>query len=99
MAQDFYAAFGVGENDTTITTIDADGVALAAIQGLYAENQALKAQVDDLETRLTALEKAVSSGQSPAVNVNSNMPWMFGIGLIVVAGMLVIRRREEDTLR
>jgi hypothetical protein len=34
MAQDFYAAFGVGEDDTHITTVDADGVALAAIQGL-----------------------------------------------------------------
>ena len=33
MAQDFQAAFGVGETDTGITTIDADGVALAAIQG------------------------------------------------------------------
>ncbi|MGH2684692.1 MAG: tail fiber domain-containing protein [Actinomycetota bacterium] len=34
MAQDFYAAFGVGEDERHITTIDADGVALAAIQGL-----------------------------------------------------------------
>src|SRR5688572_18884044 len=33
-AQDFHAAFNLGENDRTITTIDADGVALAAIQGL-----------------------------------------------------------------
>jgi hypothetical protein len=31
MAQDFYAAFGVGEDDRHITTIDADGVAFAAI--------------------------------------------------------------------
>ena len=35
MAQDFYAAFAVGEDDTHITTSDADGVALAAIQALY----------------------------------------------------------------
>jgi hypothetical protein len=34
MAQDFHAAFGLGESDRTITTVDADGVALAAIQGL-----------------------------------------------------------------
>src|SRR5690606_8134112 len=58
MAQDFYAAFGVGEDDTHITTIDADGVALAAIQALYAENRSLEAQVGDLEARLAALEKA-----------------------------------------
>ena len=35
MAQDFYAAFGVGEDNKHISTIDADGVSLAAIQGLY----------------------------------------------------------------
>ena len=35
MAQDFYAAFGLGNGDTRIGTVDADGVALASIQGLY----------------------------------------------------------------
>ena len=35
MAQDFYSAFGLGEDDKRISTIDPDGVALAAIQGLY----------------------------------------------------------------
>ena len=35
MAQDFAAAFTVGEDNTHISTIDADGVSLAAIQGLY----------------------------------------------------------------
>jgi hypothetical protein len=34
MAQDFYAAFGVGPDVKHIATVDADGVALAAIQGL-----------------------------------------------------------------
>ncbi len=60
MAQDFAAAFGVGENDTTISTVDADGVALAAIQGLNqkleAENAALQAQLQQLAARLAALE-------------------------------------------
>jgi len=35
VAQDFHAAFGLGHDERYITTIDADGVALAAIQGLY----------------------------------------------------------------
>jgi len=39
MAQDFYAAFGLGEDEKYISTIDADGVALAAIQGLYQEHE------------------------------------------------------------
>ena len=34
-AQDFYAAFRLGPDNRHITTVDSDGVALAAIQGLY----------------------------------------------------------------
>jgi hypothetical protein len=34
MAQDFHSAFEVGEDEKHISTVDADGVALAAIQGL-----------------------------------------------------------------
>jgi trimeric autotransporter adhesin len=37
MAQDFHAAFGLGETDKGISTMDADGVALAAIQGMHQE--------------------------------------------------------------
>ncbi len=42
MAQDFYAAFRVGEDDRHITSIDEDGVALAAIKALHAENRDLR---------------------------------------------------------
>lgn len=56
MAQDFYAAFGVGEDDRHISTLDADGVALAAIQGLYQLVQEQQARIADLEARLAALE-------------------------------------------
>jgi hypothetical protein len=44
MAQDFYAAFKVGEDDKHITSIDEDGVALAAIKALHVENGALRTQ-------------------------------------------------------
>ncbi len=94
MAQDFYTAFGVGEDDKHISTVDADGVALAAIQGLYAqvqelkaENAALQAQVDDLAARVEALERG--SVPAPA----SVLP---GLGLLLagaVVGLLVHRNR------
>ncbi|MCL4789434.1 MAG: tail fiber domain-containing protein [Verrucomicrobia bacterium] len=48
MAQDFKAAFGLGDSDTGISTVDADGVALAAIQGL---NQKLEETRDELKRR------------------------------------------------
>jgi hypothetical protein len=53
MAQDFYAAFRIGEDDRHITTIDADGVALAAIQGLKQMVQEKEDEIEDLrkETR------------------------------------------------
>jgi Chaperone of endosialidase len=62
MAQDFHAAFGLnGADDTHINTVDAQGVALAAIKGLNqkleTENAALKAQFKALEARLAKLER------------------------------------------
>jgi hypothetical protein len=59
MAQDFRAAFGVGENDTTITTIDADGVALAAIQGLNEKLEEKDARIGALEREISELKRAV----------------------------------------
>jgi hypothetical protein len=68
MAQDFQAAFNIGEDDKHIATVDADGVALAAIQGLNqkveeknAEIQTLKQQNDSLAQRLNELEAMVKS--------------------------------------
>jgi predicted lipoprotein len=49
MAQDFYAAFGLGEDDKHIDTVDADGVALAAIQALYRQTQEQQQQIKSLE--------------------------------------------------
>jgi len=55
MAQDFYAAFGIGEDDRHITSIDEDGVALAAIKALHGENAALRAGMHSQHTELVAL--------------------------------------------
>jgi len=59
MAQDFYAAFNVGEDDKHITSIDEEGVALAAIKALNADNAALHAQVSELHTQVAALRALV----------------------------------------
>jgi hypothetical protein len=53
MAQDFYAAFGVGEDDKHITTVDEGGVALAAIQGL---NEKVESGKQTAETQMEKLE-------------------------------------------
>lgn len=56
MAQDFRAAFGLGASETGIDGVDADGVALAAIQGLARELEERDARIAALEARLAALE-------------------------------------------
>jgi len=56
MAQDFHAAFGLGETATGISTLDTSGVALASIKALHNENQAQAALIRELTTRLEALE-------------------------------------------
>jgi len=55
VAEDFRAAFGVGAGDG-IATVDADGVALAAIQALLSRLQSLEAENRTLSARLAALE-------------------------------------------
>ncbi len=98
MAQDFHAAFGVGENDTTISTVDAQGVALAAIQGLYAvvkdkdaqiaaqqaEINHLQAGQADVNTRLAALESSHGPAPLPLA-----LPWLLlaGLALLNLGGL------------
>jgi len=61
MAQDFYAAFGVGEDDKHITSIDEEGVALAAIKALHAENARLRARQEKMQMQLDRLLATVSA--------------------------------------
>jgi len=66
IAQDFHAAFGLGNDDKGIASVDADGVALAAIQGLNeklgekeVELERLRAENQGLSRRLGAIERAL----------------------------------------
>jgi hypothetical protein len=73
VAQDFHAAFGLnGDDDKHIATVDADGVALAAIQGLNekvevrsakseADLRELKAENAALRARLERLERLLET--------------------------------------
>jgi len=67
IAQDMYAAFGLGEDDQHISPLDVNGAALAAVQALtdrVAEQDAtiesLAAEKADLEDRVSALEALVA---------------------------------------
>jgi hypothetical protein len=67
-AEDFYAAFGLGEDERHISTIDGNGVALAAIQGLQ---QMLKEQEDQMiaQQRKIAILEAEKAMQQERIAV------------------------------
>lgn len=96
MAQDFYAAFGVGEDDRHINTVDASGVSLAAIQGLYQIVQQKDAQIAKLEARLEVLEQASSANGSPAeASLFGGLTiWLALGGLVLVTPGLVLGYRR-----
>jgi len=58
MSQDLYRIFGYGDDSLSISTIDPDGIALAAIQELYHQNQELQKELTTLQARLQTLEAA-----------------------------------------
>jgi len=65
MAQDFYSAFGLGAGETTIATVDADGVALAAIKALVVKSNLLKQENLYLKNRIDKIEELIHCLISP----------------------------------
>jgi hypothetical protein len=67
MAQDFYAAFGLGADDRHISARDMAGVNMAAIQTLEArnrslddENRELRGELDEIRSQLLELQAVIS---------------------------------------
>ena len=74
MAQDFHAAFSLGQDDKHISTVDEGGVALAAIQELYreglkkdgeirAQQAQIKAQAAQIEAQQAELKAQQARGK------------------------------------
>jgi hypothetical protein len=59
MAQDFHAAFGLGVDDKTISTLDTDGVTLAAIKGLVEELKERDERIANLESQNAEFKSAL----------------------------------------
>ena len=105
MAQDFHA-LGVGEDDKYIGMIDESGVALAAIQGVYrmdqeqarqiaalkSENAALKSRIDELDARMSAMER--TQGANTATSAAGNVPMTLALGGICLAALAFVRSQH-----
>jgi len=70
MAQDFQAAFGLGGDDKHIATVDEEGVALAAIQGL---NQKLEAQVKEKDGQIAELRRELGELKATVQKVSEQV--------------------------
>jgi hypothetical protein len=64
MAQDFHAAFGLGQHDTRINLTDTNGVTMAAIQGLNLKLEEKDAKIAEMQERLQKLEAIVTALQN-----------------------------------
>jgi hypothetical protein len=53
MAQDFYNAFGVGEDNRRISVVDIAGATLAGVQALDSRTAAMQSRIDALEQENT----------------------------------------------
>jgi hypothetical protein len=67
-AQDFHAAFSLGTSETSIATVDADGISLAAIQALVKrttelnlENESLRRANDELRDEVRAIAQRLDA--------------------------------------
>jgi hypothetical protein len=61
MAQDFKAAFFPGRDDKTISTLEFDGVALAAIQGLHEMVKDKDGEIRELKQAVAELKELVAA--------------------------------------
>ena len=75
MAQDFFAAFHLdGESDTTINTLDIDGINMAAIQALKQRTDELKKatnKIDAMQTEIETLKSENSSFKNDIANIKA----------------------------
>lgn len=97
MAQDFYATFGLGDDNRVISTVDADGVALMGVKALEARTGNLSAQVDRLKAENAALQDRLDRLEKSSKSSNAGLPLIAILGGIGLIGFLLRRRTMAGT--
>jgi hypothetical protein len=73
MAQDFHAAFHLGD-DKTINTLDADGVLFLSVKGLLEEIKLRDAAIEELRTKSAEVDELKAELQALREEVRGNLP-------------------------
>jgi len=68
MAQDFHREFGLASTETTLNSLDLDGVTIAAIQGLYEVVKEQRAEIDRLREEVNQLKQEGKRELAPPEN-------------------------------
>ena len=106
MAQDFHAAFGLGDSDRIIGVVDASGVALAAIQGLnvkveeqHAALLARDARLDAQARRIAELEGHLVAAEALQIEVEALRATRDDVATLRAAVAELLRERAGGVTR
>jgi len=88
ISQDFYAAFGLGDDEHFISTVDADGIALAAIQGMHTLIQEQDAIIQSQNDRLAVIEARLADFEQMNTGKQKSQPGLFTwLGWLLLVGL------------
>ena len=96
-AQDFYAAFGLGEDETGIGAVDADGVAMVSIQALAELLDQKDADIEGLEASAVSARGSCCRPARRAVG-RGDTPWLC-LPLLRGHGKLVAAQHARNVAR
>ena len=69
VAEDFYAAFGLGDTNKGISSVDTVGVALAAIKALKQENKQTQQSLAHKDRQISNLQRQLDELRQMLTNV------------------------------
>lgn len=94
MAQDFYAAFKLGDNNKAIGTVDADGVALAGIKALEERTSKLASELQAMKAENAALREKLEGSDKFAPLKTAGLPLLVIAGALGLGGAFLRRRKN-----
>jgi chromosome segregation ATPase len=74
MAEAFHEEFGLGNDEERIASVDSDGVALAAIQGLSKKLEEKADRIDELEAKNETLRERVERIETQLTTMGTEQP-------------------------